>query len=61
STTGGNSPVAGDFDEIMLVAIEISSSVAGKMDPTQKVLADLKAAGVDANDYDAVMKHYGQE
>lgn len=48
--------VAGEVDDIQIIIIESSSSVAGK---SSSYLAALSAAGVDANDYHAVMQYYG--
>lgn len=50
--------VTGLFTELHVVLVE-TSSMGGKSQAD--VMASLKSAGVDTNDYHAVMKHYGME
>lgn len=51
---------AGTLDELKVIIIESTSTTSGKSSPEQ-VLENIKSAGVDLNDYVAVMNYFGLE
>ena len=61
--SGANvTPDVGNYDLLKLVIIESSNTTAGKGTSTSKkqnVFNELKAAGVDVNNYNEVMDYYG--
>ncbi|MEP2056989.1 MAG: hypothetical protein ABJJ05_04245 [Maribacter litoralis] len=54
------SVTAGQLDELKLIVIESNSTTSGKSSKAN-TLSSLKSAGVDTNDYYAVMDYYGLE
>ncbi|KSA12439.1 collagen-like protein [Maribacter dokdonensis] len=52
------SVTAGQLDELKLIVIESNSTTSGKSSKAN-TLSNLKSAGVDTNDYYAVMDYYG--
>lgn len=51
---------AGDIDEVKIIIIESSNTTTGKSTSTKSdVFNELKQAGVDVNDYYAVLDYYG--
>ncbi len=63
SSNGNNHNIAaGDLEELKIIIIESSSTKAGNGTNTSKkqnVFNELKAAGVDVNNYNEVIKYYG--
>ncbi|MCF6347131.1 MAG: hypothetical protein L3J20_02370 [Flavobacteriaceae bacterium] len=63
SSNGNNHNIsAGDLEELKIIIIESSNTTAGRSTSTSKkqnVFNELKAAGVDVNNYNEVMDYYG--
>lgn len=56
-----NTIPAGRYELLKVVIIESNSTTSGKQTTTENIQDELKDAGVDINDYEAVMDYFGQD